>query len=68
MMLTDAKIKDLVAQYIINGYEDDNADCLHEVDEFIDSDDLARAYQFYRKAIVTVTFQGDLPECAGMCR
>ena len=61
-LLTEEQIKTLVARYIINGYEDDNADCLHEVDEFVDSDDLARAYQLYRKAIVTVTFQGDLPD------
>lgn len=60
--MTDDEIKAVVAKYIIYGYEDDNADCLHEMDEFYASPDvdpdeaLKRAYEFYRSAKVTVTW------------
>ena len=59
--MTDEEIKNAVAAYIIGGHESDNADCLHERDEWQDDtedaqDDLKRAYEFYRTARVTVTW------------
>ena len=60
--MTDDEIKAVVAKYIIDGYEDDNADCLHEMDEFdpdqeTAQEDLKRAYELYRAAKVTVTWE-----------
>ena len=69
--MTDEQVKAVVAKYIVSGYEDDNADCLHERDEFYndpgdDPDEiLKRAYRFYRTAKVTVTWDdpgGDSPD------
>jgi hypothetical protein len=63
--VTDEQIKAIVAKYIIDGYEDDNADCLHERDEFYndpgeDPDEIMkRAYVFYRSANVSVTWPGE---------
>jgi hypothetical protein len=61
--MTDKEIKAAVAWYIIGGHVADNADCLHELDEFQDDsesaqDDLKKAYGFYRTAKVTVTWEG----------
>lgn len=61
--MTDDEIKTVVHDYIINCFESDNADCLHEMDEWepylSQSDDgpLMKAYEFYRRAKVTVTFE-----------
>ena len=60
--MTDDQIKGIVADYISGMYEDDNADCLHEMDEFyttIDDDPdelLKRAYAFYRSARVHISW------------
>ena len=61
--MTDEEIKAVVTRYIIDGHESDNADCLHEMGEFyLDendetaADDMKRAYEFYNRANVTVTF------------
>jgi hypothetical protein len=61
--MTDEEIKALVRKYIIDDYESDNADGLHEMDEFylpmgteIDGT-LDRAYKFYLSAKVTVTWE-----------
>lgn len=61
--MTDDEIKALVTKYIVEGFEDDNADCLHEMDEWepylsrSDDEPLNRAYEFYNRATVTVTFE-----------
>ena len=56
--MTEEEIKKLVVDYIISGHESDNADCLHEKEEFDDHpDDLNRAYELYRKAILTVWWE-----------
>jgi hypothetical protein len=68
--MTDDEIKAIVTKYIVEGFEDDNADCLHEMDEFdalfdylpdgsvTDTPpDFKRAYEFYLRAKVTVTFE-----------
>jgi|SRR5579872_601185 len=62
--MDDARLKKIVAKYILDGHEDDNADCLHEMDEFYESDEdpgklLERAYGFYRTAKVTVRWDDD---------
>jgi hypothetical protein len=64
--VTDQEIKTIVRKYIIAMYESDNADCLHEMDEFWGEDDeeqalgaLDRAYELYRTATVTVTWPDD---------
>jgi hypothetical protein len=59
--VTDEQIKAAVRKYIIYMYEDDNADCLHEMDEFDEhtAADLFRAYEFYQTAKVTVTWPDD---------
>lgn len=67
--MTDEEIKAVVTRYIISGHESDNADCLHEMDEWqtgeeSELDDLSKAYNFYRSAKVTVTWdepRGDSP-------
>ena len=53
--MTEDQIKEAVTTYILNLYEDDNADCLHEVDG-LEGEDLSVAYDYYRRASVTVTF------------
>ena len=62
--MTDDEIKAVVTRYIIGAFESDNADCLHEMDEFyLDendetaANDVKRAYNFYNKAVVTVDFE-----------
>jgi len=60
--MTDEEIKEVVRKYILGGHESDNADCLHEMDAFDrddeeGQDDLQRAYDLYRKAVVTVTWE-----------
>ena len=60
--VTDEQIREVVRKYILDGHESDNADCMHEMDEFsADSEDiqqdLKRAYEIYRAAIVTVTWE-----------
>lgn len=59
--MTDDEIKEIVRDYIISGYESDNADCLHENDawykEPFNTEYLQRGYDFYRKAKVTVTWE-----------
>lgn len=59
--MTEDEIKAIVAKYIISNHESDNADCLHEMDEWqtgeeSEQDDLNRAYDFYRSAKVTVSW------------
>ena len=59
--MTDEQIKEAVRKYIISQHESDNADCLHELDEWqtgeeSEQDDLNKGYDFYRRAKVTVTF------------
>lgn len=57
--MTDDEIKAIVAEYIISGHESDNADCLHEMDEFYEDPgrvNIQRAYGFYRSAKVSVTW------------
>ena len=60
--MKEEEIKQVVVDYITDGVEADNADSLHERDEWYqhigqDSEtDLKKAYAFYRKAKVTVTF------------
>jgi hypothetical protein len=60
--VTDQEIRDAVKNYILGTVEADNGDCLHEMiilddlpdDEFDDAMD--RAYVFYRRAKISVTF------------
>lgn len=59
--MTDPEIQEIVRKYILDGYESDNADCLHEMDawqtgEESEQDDLNKGYEFYRSAKVTVTW------------
>lgn len=60
--MTDEEIKLVVCEYITVCFDSDNADGLHEMDEFYypdgDFDDTAylKALKIYRKAKVTVTF------------
>lgn len=62
--MTDDEIRDVVEKYILDLYRCDNADCLHEMDQFDIpgmSDEefeelIDRALAFYRQATVTVTF------------
>jgi hypothetical protein len=61
-LMTDEEIKAVVAKYIIGNHESDNADCLHEMDEWqtgeeSEQDDLNKGYDFYRTARVTVTWE-----------
>ena len=61
--MTDEQLRAVVERYIIGLFESDNADCLNEMDEFYFEEndetaynDMKRAYEFYRKANVTVEF------------
>jgi hypothetical protein len=60
--MTDDEIKAIVLKYIEDCFESDNADGLHEMDEWyasIDDDPqelLKKGYALFRKATVTVTF------------
>lgn len=68
--MTDDQIKAVVLKYIMDCFESDNADGLHEMDEFDELFDylpdgssintpaeLKRAYELFRTAKVTVTFE-----------
>jgi len=61
--MTDDEIKAVVHKYIMDCFESDNADGLHEMDEWLpslnESDDgpLKRGYEWYKRAKVTVTFE-----------
>jgi hypothetical protein len=64
--MTDDEIRDVVTRYITGLYETDNADCLHEMEEFdkIPDEEFEETYQkamaFYRQATVTVTYGGQM--------
>jgi hypothetical protein len=67
--VTDDEIRDMVTRYITGLYESDNADCLHEMEEFdkIPTDEefeetYQKAMAFYRQAIVTVTYTPEKKE------
>jgi hypothetical protein len=62
-LMTNDEIKATVTKYIVNGVESDNADGLHEMDEWWKEEDyeqnridLEKGYKLFRKAQVTVTF------------
>jgi hypothetical protein len=62
-LMTDDEIKATVTKYIVAGFESDNADGLHEMDEWWKEEDyeqnridLEKGYKLFRKAHVTVTF------------
>ncbi len=61
--MTDDEIRDVVTRYIMGCHDSDNADSLHEREEFdrISADDefeetYQRALVIYRQAKVTVTY------------
>ncbi len=60
--MTEERIKEIVHKYIMDCFESDNADGLHELDDWGDFDDdetrkaLNAGYYWFRWANVTVTF------------
>jgi hypothetical protein len=61
--MTDNEIKATVTEYIVNCFESDNADGLHEMDEWWKEEDyeqnridLEKGYKLFRKARISVVF------------